>query len=96
MKKLERCKACVIYQFYTKQGKTCHFIDLKIANLCPCYDCIVLTTCQIDCVKYDTIIENLKAIKRNTKVKSRVLKFLEKKFGLNSLGPLKEKSYAKR
>jgi hypothetical protein len=97
MKQPERCKACVIYQFYTTQkGQMCQLIDFKIPNLCPCYDCIVITTCQIDCTTYDTIIENLKAIKRNPKIKSRVYKFLQKEFGVNSLGPLKEKSNAKR
>jgi hypothetical protein len=88
MEVLERCKACYIYQSYN--GSICCFIEYKIPHICPCYDCIVITTCRIDCKNYLSIVKNLNNIKENAK--NEVLKFLEENFGVNSLGPKGEKT----
>lgn len=83
----ERCKACAVYKDRVTPviSSFCYFIQFKISYLCPCYDCIVITTCQMPCLKHENIMINLRIIKKYPNQKDEILKFLEEKFEVNSL-----------
>jgi hypothetical protein len=83
---LERCKACILYQYRSDMNIPCTYIKLHIPYICPCFDCLLISVCQKDCETHTFKLLNLEQIMYGTKLKNVIVKFLTDQFGVNSLG----------
>jgi len=91
MKKSERCYSCIVDFEYTEHGILCNFLKLKVPEICPCYDCLLISICRLDCSPYNQIQSEFQFyIRMNEELRNETISDLKRKYEQNSLGIQKE------
>jgi hypothetical protein len=78
MKRQQRCSSCLFIQ----QKHHCNFIIYDATQICPCYDCLVLSACKEYCDIFLHISLELyyEAANKNLNIAR-----FEQRYGVNSL-----------